>query len=348
MATLAPICRGCSRPIILFRNSGFQSIKPYNQTTRVAQWPQPNCARVIRRAFATKVKIAPPASRTSVRKIPPATKVPPPDRAFVDKNQSNSPKSALGKKPANTFSGPVNQPVVSPPPPIKHSEAPQLNFAQSLASNDTPTTLYEVEPQKMFLFSSYTAGFFCIAGAAVNIILNVYNLPEGMHFLVPVAFGAMGIGMAIIGTRYALMPSGVVRSIKVLPARSVKNSDPAAKAASSTDPPVRLQVEVRRSIPFMYKRFEVDPKDISMVARLYNLTEDNPPEDTLLPRNSMFKHFRRGITGEGFAPIFINDVQYKLDIIAAYVLDEGRALDRIVRIKKSPIVERLLAEKKGR
>ncbi|KAI0887380.1 uncharacterized protein GGS22DRAFT_156910 [Annulohypoxylon maeteangense] len=323
MSTLTPICRGCSRPILLLRNS-LQSIKPYNQTTRVPQWLQPNCARISRRSYAMKV---PPPYKATVGKIPP-----------------KSTKLKSGQETAKTLPQPIRS---EKPTVVSHPVVPQLGFAKGLANNPKPTTLYEAASQRMFLFSSYLAGFSCLLGAATNIIVNVYNIPEGMHFLMPVAFGAVGIIMAIIGTRFALIPAGVVRYIKVLPAQSIKSSNPAMKSTPVSSLPVRLEIEVRRSLPFMYRRFEVDPKDVVMVAPMYYMAAHDQPDQSLLPRDGLFKNIRRGITGEGLAPIMINDVKYKLDITSAYVLDEGRALDRIVRIEKTPAVERLLAQKKS-
>lgn len=58
----------------------------------------------------------------------------------------------------------------------------------------------------------------------------------------------------------------------------------------------------------------------------------------------LFVAFRRGITGEGFAPITIGDIKYKLDITSAYALEEGRALDRIVRIEEDPAIARLASK----
>ncbi|KAI2469237.1 hypothetical protein F4781DRAFT_395178 [Annulohypoxylon bovei var. microspora] len=321
----APICRGCSRPIILFRNS-FQSIQPYNQTTRISRWLQPNCARTSRRTFA--MKVAPPNKKTTTK--PPLRK---------------SPILTSGQGSANVTRTPKKIDIVSSL--AKNLEVPQLSFAQKLASNSTPTTLYEAVTQKMFLFSSYMAGFSCIAGAAVNIIVNVYNVPEGVHFIVPNAFGAVGIVMVVIGTRYALMPSGAVRSIKVLPARSVKGPNSAAKTASAADIPIRLQIEIRRIVPFVFRRIEADPNDVVMSAPMFNNTTQTPLGQPLSNRESIFYNFRRGITGEGFAPITINGLKCKLDITSAYVLGEGRALDRIVRIENSPLLAHLASKKKG-
>ncbi|OTB20585.1 hypothetical protein K445DRAFT_313059 [Daldinia sp. EC12] len=317
--------RGCARPIFTFHHS----LRPSIRTTNVPQWLRPSSTRACGRSFAT----------TGLR-----------------------------------FAFPKQSPTVpiklSPTPPAKPVQTPVLSFAQKLAEKSSPTILYEAAPHRVFLFSSYTAGVFFVGAAAINIIVNVYNLPEGLHWIVSVGFGMMGVLLAAAGTRFALMPAGMVRSIKVLPAKAVKASDPAAKAAAQASLPVRLEIEARRSVPFPglpLRRIQADPSDVVMKAPLYN--RKTPPseyEKMLLKKQeeakrkqereyemnhlmtapfrhakqafgTLFKNFRRGLTGEGFAPIIVNGVKYKLDITSAYVLEDGRALDRIVKIEKASV-----------
>ncbi|KAI0850955.1 hypothetical protein F5Y00DRAFT_231257 [Daldinia vernicosa] len=315
-------CRGCIHPIFILRNS----LRPSIRTTRVPQWPQPTPARSCGRSFAT----------TGLR--------------FASPKQ----KPAAPSKPTASS-------------PAKNVPSPLLSFAQKLADKSSPTILYEAGPQGVFLFSSYTAGLFFIGAAAINIVVNVYNLPEGLHWIVSVGFGMVGLLLAACGTRFALMPAGMIRSIKVLPARSFKTPNTAAKTATPESLPVRLEIEARRTVPFPgvpLRRIQVDPNDVVMKAPLYN--RKAPPSDyekMLMKKQEevrrkqereyemnhlmtapfrhgkqafsmLFKNFRRGLTGEGFAPITINGVKYKLDITSAYVLEEGRALDRIVKIDK--------------
>lgn len=70
-----------------------------------------------------------------------------------------------------------------------------------------------------------------------------------------------------------------------------------------------------------------------MPAPLYNRKEHNDDE-SILPRGGILSNFRRGVTGEGFAPIEVDGLKFKLDITDAYVLEEGRALDRLVKIER--------------
>ncbi|KAI8966834.1 hypothetical protein F5Y11DRAFT_5557 [Daldinia sp. FL1419] len=314
--------RGCTRPISILHNS----LKPSARTARVPRWLRPTSAQLCGRTFTTA------GFRSAAVKTKPAVPLKP-----------------------------------TAPSPAKTVQPPLLSFAQKLADKSSPTTLYEAGPQKVFLFSSYTAGVFFIGAAAINIIVNVYSLPEGLHWIVSVGFGAMGLLLAAAGTRFALMPAGMIRSIKVLPARSLKAPSQAAKANASGNVPVRLEIEVRRSVPIPglpLRRIQVDPNDVVMKAPLYNRKAPMSEYEKMLQKKQeelrrkqereyemnhlmtapfrhgkqvfgqLFRSFRRGLTGEGFAPIIVNGVKYKLDITAAYVLEEGRALDRIVKIEK--------------
>lgn len=353
MTTPVSICRGCSRPIVILHNS-FETLGPFNRTTKIPSWLQPSLVRTNRRSFGTT------KTRAAFQKPQP-----------VPSSNSNS-------KPSKAAPVPPKSTIISP---AANLQSPRLSYAQKLAAKSSPTTLYEAGPNRVFLFSSYTAGLFCMAGAAANVLFNVYNVPEGIHFAVPVAFGAMGILMAYIGTRFALMPAGAIRSINVLPARSARAAGPAAKTTplSASVLPVRLEIEVRRNLPFPglpLRRFEVDPDNVIMKAPMYNRKSAPSDYEKMLMKQEeaarrrkereyemshlmtapfrhtgrafkmFFANFRRGLTGEGFAPVLINGVKYKLDITSAYVLEEGRALDRIVRIEEDPALARLVAKKR--
>lgn len=238
----------------------------------------------------------------------------------------------------------------------------------------------------MFLFSSYTAGVTLFGGAAVNSIVNVFNLPEGVPEWVAFPFGFVSVMMAVVGARFAMTPAGVVQTIKVLPAVSSASAGPSkatpkplpsATSAISPVSPSRAQLEVmvRRTTPvpgLPLQRILCEPHEIIMKARMYNR-----PPPTLTPMEQAFadqktaaqkqaeieyekthimtapfRHgwwalktffvsIRQGLTGEGFAPIEVKGVKYKLDITDGYALDEGRALDRIVQIDEDRSVAAL-------
>ena len=228
----------------------------------------------------------------------------------------------------------------------------------------------------------------------VNAYFNVYNPPAGTSPYVVYCFAAVGFCMAALGTRFALMPAGVVRSISVLPPTSTNAAAATPSLASkvkaaltgtgtakpttsppSTSPRVQLEIKVRRFTPLPFlplKRLRVSPSDVVMKARLYNAPPAGaaaqktaaerraeearrkaarqyeldhimtaPFRDGARAAGTVMAGIRRGITGEGFAPLIVNGVKYKLDITSAYALDEGRALDRVVRIEEDASLHRL-------
>ncbi|KAI1777898.1 hypothetical protein F4818DRAFT_328963 [Hypoxylon cercidicola] len=336
MAASIWTCRGCARPVLLYRSS-LQAFKPSNHSTAALRWRQPALARISGRLYATaKTKPA------SLKQTP---------------------------KPARL-------PKTTITPLAKNLQVPRLGYAQQLAEKSTATTLYEAEPKRIFLFSSYMGGLFCATAAAANIWINVYNIPDGTHQVVQVGMGLVGILMAGFGTRFALMPAGIIRSIKVLPARGTKSPGPAGLGVSSVVGPVRLEIEARRNLPFPFiplRRFQADPSDIVMKAPMYsrktapseyekmqmkqeeearrkkereyemNHLMTAPFRHTGQAIAKIFAALRRGLTGEGFAPIMIGGVKYKLDITSAYALQEGRALDRIVKIEEDPAIAQFAA-----
>ncbi|KAI0383095.1 hypothetical protein F5Y04DRAFT_39297 [Hypomontagnella monticulosa] len=342
MATPISVCRECSRHIIILRSS-FQSLRPSNQAAKIPFWLRLTPSRIRGRSFAT----------TGIR-------------AALKKQKPKATK-ATAATPAPT---PV--PAASPPSPV-------LSYAQKLADKSTPTTLYEAGPQRVFLFSSYTAGILFIFTGGVNAYFNVYTIPEGIHWSIRAVQAFISLALAAVGTRFALFPAGAIRSIKVLPARPAKALGSAAKAVSPATLPVRLEIEARGNIPLPgmpLKRFQVDPNDVVLKVPMYHRKAAPSDYEKMIMKQEeearrkkereyemnhlmtapfrhagqviglIFRSIRRGITGEGFAPITIKDVNYKLDITSAYVLEEGRALDRIVRIAGDPALDRLAARAK--
>ncbi|KAI1082309.1 hypothetical protein F5B20DRAFT_532933 [Whalleya microplaca] len=273
-----------------------------------------------------------------------------------------------------------NPKVTSPPPPAPAGmfrpmtlQRSPLNYIQQLADKSSATTLYEAAPQRGFPISSYAAGLTCIAGAGLNSWVNVYNIPEGIHSLVPVAFGVVSLVMAALGTKFALMPAYNIRSIKVLP--FPRSATRKSQTAASL-PPVRLEITARRNLPIPglpFQRIEVDPSAVVMKVPMFHrksgLTDSEkarlkkeeeierkrqreyemthimsaPFRHMASAMSTLFASLRQGLTGEGFAPIYIDGIRYKLDITEGYALEQGRALDRIVRIERDPALDKLIA-----
>ncbi|KAI0526250.1 hypothetical protein F5B22DRAFT_149558 [Xylaria bambusicola] len=276
-------------------------------------------------------------------------------------------------KAANTADTKKKTPPTTNKPPAADSLAsrmkriPPLSYAQQLALRATPTILYETAPQTGFLFSSYGAAFFCMGSAAINSWLNVFNLPPGISPWVSTGFGVISFLFATLGTIFALRPSYMIHSIKLLPFSSSQR-----QGVGPLPSGVTLEVAARHPAPFPLplKRFQVKPEQIVLVTRLLNrpvvLSEQQriakqqedtrrrkeareyelnhlmtaPFRDAGRASSTLFGNIRRGLTGEGFSPIFINGVQYKLDSNGSYAHEGGLALDRLVKIEPDPELAR--------
>ena len=212
-----------------------------------------------------------------------------------------------------------------------------------------------------------------MSSAAVNSWLNVYNLPPGISPWVPVGFGVISFVFATIGTVFALRPSSIIRSIKLLPF-------PSSQLQGVAPPPrtITLEVAARRiaPIPLPLKHFQVKPEQVVLMNRMatrpvvlsekqrilkqqedakrrkeereYELNHlmTAPFRDAGRASSTILGNIRRGLTGEGFAPVFINGVQYKLDTEGGYALEDGMVLDRLVKIEPDPQLARSQSEKK--
>ncbi|KAI1840114.1 hypothetical protein JX266_013679 [Neoarthrinium moseri] len=242
--------------------------------------------------------------------------------------------------------------------------AATTSYEQKLAQNPLGTVLYEGAPQKLFIASSFAAGFVCLGAASLDVYFNVFNIPQGVPEWTAYAFGAVGVMLAILGTNFLLYPSSIVRSIRILPAAA----EAASKSATGARGPAKVQVEVvsRRLTPIPgmpFKKEIVEPRDIVLRARMF---EPKPPptqieqlrmrrewaerkkaqkeyddehrmtipfRDAKWAVSTIFSSIRKGLTGEGFVPIEVKGKKYKLDLQDGYVFEEGRALDRLVRIE---------------
>ncbi|KAI1492160.1 hypothetical protein F5X96DRAFT_628002 [Biscogniauxia mediterranea] len=342
MTTAVPKCRGLTRPVMFLARSTWKTsceLSDYAVLNR-QRWFQLASSGLDGRLFTTAAALY---KRPGVP-------------APAKEKPSQPPTAVLAQK-------------------VRPSTA---NFLETLAQKASPTILYEAAPQRGFVFSSYTAALFCMSVGGVNHWINVYNIPPGLPWWVPYGFGVVSFCMAIPATVFALRPAAVVRSVKVLPTRATQGSSVANKAHSAAQP-IQLEIMARSHIPLPglpFKRIVVEPHQVVMKARMYNpkLSEHEMKQaekekeerrkaerqydmDHLMTApfrhakwaiSTIFHGLRRGLTGEGFAPIWVKGIRYKIPISDAYVMDNGRALDRIVRIEESESLVRRSVEPNSR
>ncbi|TGJ83965.1 hypothetical protein E0Z10_g4820 [Xylaria hypoxylon] len=329
MASPIPQCRGFTHPLVLLVRNTLRSRGSLESSIRITT----SSPSLPTNPYRYKRSFSSCRALYKTVKMPPTSTKPPATGALTDKIQASS----------------------------------KLSYGQRLAMMSRPTTLYEAAPQTGFLISSYGAAFFCFSSAGINSWFNVFNLPPGIASWVPVGFGVISFMFAAIGTLFALRPSSVIRSIKVLPY-------PASRQAQDPSPrSVMLEVVARRisPIPLPSKRFQVEPDNIVLVNRMQHrpvvLSREQmaakkledaerrkqereyeldhlmtaPFRDAGRASSTIMGNIRRGLTGEGFAPVFINGVRYKLDLEGGYALENGQVLDRLVKIQPDPQLARI-------
>ncbi|KAI1433595.1 hypothetical protein GGR50DRAFT_491508 [Xylaria sp. CBS 124048] len=336
MASPIPQCRGFAHPFLLLVRSTLRA--------------------------GSTLESAPPRIASSLKTIPSRRRLFSLGRVLSNEKPRSSPTTSTANPTTR-------------PPPLSSLDVSQMSIARRLAMKSQPTTLYEGAPQTGFLLSSYGATFFCMTSAAINSWFNIFNLPPGISSWVPVGFGVVSFMFAGLGTIFALRPSLIIRSIKVLPLAASKKSKQQAAPGGSAQR-VLLEVAVRRisPVPLPLKRIQVEPQNVVMVNRFQNrpvapsreamaarTVEDAerrkaqrqyeldhimtaPFRDAGRASSTIFDNLRRGLTGEGFAPVYINGIRYKLDIHGGYALENGQALDRIVKIQHDSRLARLQSE----
>lgn len=238
-------------------------------------------------------------------------------------------------------------PAVTPAPTYR-------SYASQLATKQQPTLLYKAPSQTLFLISSYTGATFCLAYAAYNFQANTLSPPPGLATWVPVAFGGVCFLMAVLGGWLALGPARLIRTITARP--------------SATHPgTLLLDVELRKMLPipfFPARVISAAPEDVALDHRLWT-----PPPANLSAHERMllrkeeearraehlryererllsapFRHANRAFfnlfqaiartwSRAGFLKLDVKGQVYKLDISGGWALDEGRALDRLVKVK---------------
>ncbi|KAI0023269.1 hypothetical protein F4780DRAFT_104619 [Xylariomycetidae sp. FL0641] len=267
--------------------------------------------------------------------------------------------------------------VQTPKAPSPSSTSPGLGYARRLAQKPIPTTVYEVGPQKGFLVSSYAAGTSLYIAGAINAWVNVYQIPEGVPWWLPPTFGAVTVGMASLGAMFSMIPSSIIQSIKILPSRSAKGAQTtnAAREAGT----VQLEVVYRPSSPIPglpFQRLQIEPDEMVLLTRTEQqapklsgaelLQQEKEEQERIKARKqyemdhlmtapfrhaawamrTLFGTVRRGITGEGFAYVYIRGIRYKLDLEGGFALEGGQALYRLSRYESDPKLAKLLSASK--
>lgn len=217
----------------------------------------------------------------------------------------------------------------------------------------------------MFMVASYTgASLFLLYGGYA--IFTSYDAPPDIAAWVPPAFMLCGGVMGIMAGYFLLGPASLIKSITAIPKSVVLTLGTTAKGG--TVPELQLEVELRKMFPvplFPARKIYIKPEEMVLPTPLsppINSAERLTPAErkarrleeealeqkqleyershllTLPFRHasraffSLFQNTKRSFLREGFLKVKIKGYNYKLDVTGGWVLDRGRAIDRLVRV----------------
>lgn len=315
------------------------------------------------KAAAPKPKVTPRIVTTPV--IPKPTVATPKSVAAAPKPVATAPKPiAAAPQPAAAAPSPKRPTIPSqtPLPSGPYVAPPSPVYAAQLAQKTTPTLLYEAPNHFWFTFSAFNAGAFCMAYTAVQYYSVYLHPPPDLAWWVPHAYGLICLTMGAVGTYWLRWPSRIIRSITALP--TPDRNFQTLKLEVSTRRLLPF-LPWRKTVVPMHE-FTVPAKVTGLIAaatRRKDLPQDLTEREKLILKQweeekkkaerqyeldhimtAPFRHAGRGmktalsgmmraLTRDGFANVMVGKAKYKIDAKSGWFLDEGKALERLVRVK---------------
>ncbi|TVY47600.1 hypothetical protein LOCC1_G002345 [Lachnellula occidentalis] len=245
------------------------------------------------------------------------------------------------------------------PPPTRVYQS----YANMLAQKLHPTLLYEAPSSTMFMVTSYGAALILMACGGYA-IFAFYEPRDDLPVYVNYAFAVIGIVTGGMASYFVLGPSMMIKSISAIPRNVTRILGTPATGRSI--PELQLEVELKRMLPFLpAKKIHIKPQELVLpvplgptaaqrltpaevrqkraeneLRRQQELEYERSHLMTLPFRQmnkaffSFFQNTRRALVREGFLKVEVKQSTYKLDITGGWALDDGKALDRLVGVKK--------------
>ncbi|KAK2004843.1 hypothetical protein LX36DRAFT_649381 [Colletotrichum falcatum] len=284
-----------------------------------------------------------------------------PRAASAPKNLTPKPKT----KP--TAPGPTRP--VSPAAPVS-SAGSTYALTTQLAQRSQPTVLYEAGSHFWMKLSAWAAMLMFYSYAGINYYTVLLHPPEDIAAWVPHAFAVICLAMAGFGSYFFYNTRNIVRLVRAVPtvllAPNARGLAPGAAAAlNPKTTPIHLEITCKRMLPGRAKVLVVPPQQVSMpgriVAQAASPAHASPSQERAAARREQararaeweydrdhlmtvpFRHagkgfraawygVRRAVTREGFLQMEVGGQKLKLDVASGWALDDGRAIDRLVKI----------------
>ncbi|KXH30801.1 hypothetical protein CSIM01_01395 [Colletotrichum simmondsii] len=276
------------------------------------------------------------------------------------------PKSTLPSTPPKTTTTPAPAPGTGAGATAGSAYA----LATTLAQRPQPTVLYEAASHLWMKVSAWSAATMFYSYAGINYYFTLLDPPPDLAAWVPHAFALICVATAGFGSYFLFNARNIVKIIRAVPTASLLKSA-GEKSAASVLPlgvtsakatPVVLEITCERILPGTPKKFLLAPDQVTIPTRIYSpLVTPTPAMERAAARQRQvqaradweydkghlmttpFRHaskgfkaawygVRRAITKEGFLRMEAGGEKLKLDVSTGWALDDGRALDRLVKI----------------
>ncbi|KAF2254549.1 hypothetical protein BU26DRAFT_600223 [Trematosphaeria pertusa] len=257
-------------------------------------------------------------------------------RAAIFKAQ---PRFTQSHAPARSFSSSVLHRYQSPA--SSRSFVSSDPVLRTVIQTREPVLLYKEPANKWYLWKVYGLACTCVGIGLYNWKFAV-ELPKDMQWFVPPTYYVIGFAMLAIGFHVFTRPVRRIHSLEIIP--------------NTMGGPLQLRIRARIA-PFLKERViladlteaTISEKTAPMVAELVEADRARNQRLTeglehlsILPRiwelaarwleqkwTSFFLKFKFAVLRFGIAQVEVNGVKWKLDC-SGWLLDEGRAIDRII------------------
>ncbi|KAK1983762.1 hypothetical protein LZ30DRAFT_587706 [Colletotrichum cereale] len=299
----------------------------------------------------------PPSSSRIAASVPRATTAP------------KTPIPTAKSKPKPTAPGPA-RPVSPASPAAVSSAGSAYALTAQLAQRSQPTVLYEAGSHFWMKLSAWAAMLMFYSYAGINYYTMLLHPPEDIAAWVPHAFAVICLAMAGFGSYFFYNTRNIVRLVRAVPtallAPNARGLVPGAAPNPKTTP-IHLEITCKRMLPGRARVLVVPPQQVSMPGRIVARTASSssshasPAQERAAARREQararaeweydrdhlmtvpFRHagkgfraawygVRRAVTKEGFLQMEAGGQKLKLDVASGWALDDGRAIDRLVKI----------------
>lgn len=234
-------------------------------------------------------------------------------------------------------------------------------YAVTLAQKSHPTLLYTAPSASAYYISSYATASLCFGYGILSYWNNYLYAPPDIAIWIPYAFTGVSLITILFGIRFLRNPLRMIRNMTAIP------------KIEHDKPKLEIEIELKKMFPlpfFAPKVISVAPNEIFIPSLLVRPMTPHVSQseqrrlraEEILRRQQeleyershimsagirhlwraiskvctgIFRATQRAFTRDNFVEMRIRGKIYKLDLDGGWVLDNGKAIDRLVTLEPS-------------